>query len=76
MSAFHLTSSKESLTYEEETYVIEFYLLLYITFSIYLLAALGLHCCQQAFCSYSKWELLFVMRNRLLIVVVLLQNTV
>ena len=35
MSAFHLTS-KESLKYEEETYVTEFYLLLYIVFIIYL----------------------------------------
>ena len=36
---------------------------------IYLLGTLNLHCCPQAFCSYSEWGLLFVMGNSLLIVV-------
>ena len=37
---------------------------------IYLfLAALGLHCCSQAFSSCSEWGLLFIAVRRLLIVV-------
>ena len=62
-----------TLSFAEQNFLILFYFLLLILFIylfIYLfLAALGLHCCAQAFSSCGKQGLLFVAVRRLVIVV-------
>ena len=46
-----------------------FYLFIFNNFIYLFLAALGLHCCVQTFCSGGEWGLLFIAMCRLLIVV-------
>ena len=72
MARFHLLLWLNSIPlyiYTTSFFVCLFLFLNFIYLFIYFLAALGLHCCTQAFCSCSQSGLLFVVVCGLLIAV-------
>ena len=61
---------KSAVSDEWQSLIYQWRTFFFLNKFIYLfLAALGLHCCSQAFSSCSEWGLLFIAVRRLLIVV-------